>query len=832
MRSPVIIGLVCMLWGQQWCGIEHAQAGEIDFNRDIRPILSRNCIACHGPDEEDRQAGLRLDTFEGATEDFGDYAALAPGDPDASEMIVRITSDDPDLQMPPPEHADPLPAEDLAMLRKWIQEGGQYAKHWSFAPIRNPPIPKLTGKASVDRVLDPIDAFVLRRARQAGLSPNPTADPWRLARRVCLDLTGLPPGGHDQVVRDAIQRYLDQPNQATLGNMADRLMESTAYAEHWAAMWLDIARYADTVGYAGDEKRNIWPWRDWLIQSLGQHKSYRELAIEMIAGDLLPAATLDQKLATAFHRNTLSNNEGGTNDEEFRTIAVKDRLSTTMNTWMGLTVRCAECHSHKYDPISHNEYYQLLDYFNQSADADRRDESPKLAIPIPPDAKTLADLDRQIVLLEKQIGELEKQAAGQQDPSKGAEDKSAERKGVEKKSKTLKKKLEQLRKRRDRSIQVPVMRELPKDKRRETFVMLRGSFLSPGEKVDAALPMAFQWDGAEYRKDRLGLTQWMFDPRNPLTARVAVNRYWARMMGMGLVETEEDFGTQGTPPSHPDLLDHLAHEFIATDWNVEALLKRIVLSSTYQQSPKATPRSYAADPRNRFLSRGPRVRLSAEVVRDQALAVSGLLSRKMYGPPVYPPSPIKRIVNAFTGGMTWVESQGEDRYRRAIYTYMKRSSLHPLFGTFDMAGRDVCNLRRLRTNTPLQSFMTLNDITFIEAARALADRMLEAADEETMAASGESSAASGEITAAQDEIAIRAGLQRALFVAPQSELVDALEKLLAETEAAYRKDPQAAAEILGLNQPEDAANQNDLFKRAALTVVSNVILNLDPFLNN
>ncbi|MCM2373416.1 PSD1 and planctomycete cytochrome C domain-containing protein [Aporhodopirellula aestuarii] len=970
---------------------------KISFNEQVRPILSRHCIACHGPDEDDRQAGLRLDTFEGATEDFGGYAAVVPGDPDASEILVRILTDDDDIRMPPSDHAERLSKTDAETLRTWIKQGADYETHWSFR------VPQIADVPSEIRTADHrvVDYWIDQKLTSVGLSRNDRAKPHALVRRLSLDLTGLPPVAHPQPIQSAIQQYLTVPTADRFADLADQLMQTPAFAEHWAAMWLDLARYADTVGYSGDEHRDMWPWRDWLIASILENKSYREMSIEMIAGDLLPDATIDQKLATAFHRNTLSNNEGGTNDEEFRTVAIKDRLSTTLNTWMGITIRCAECHSHKYDPISHAEYYQLLDYFNQSLDADRRDEHPKLPVPPRRDLELAKTLERKlpalrdavasqpIIWTSRQPSELKGQSgstlerlddnsilATGNNPSYETYEATFElppgqsvrairleaiphlkhdgkvgrsgdggfilsqiwltkhQNGVDGKVSfkdaeadfhqpnhhprtAIKESVEsglrnqgwavrhpvtgytghheavfelaepldgavatsftvslrhdspwvqlnmgcfristtdvenaaeryrngdldadriELRKWETiaaERVRVPVMEEMPIDKKRETFVMLGGNYLSHGEKVAAKLPDAFVSQSDDFENNRLGLAKWIFDASNPLTARVAVNRYWARLIGVGLVETEEDFGTQGTPPSHPQLLDFLAVQFQKEGWDVRRLLKTIVMSESYQQSQIANADALEIDPRNRFLSRGPRIRLQAEVVRDQALSVAGLMSDKLFGPPVYPPSPIKRVVNAFTGGMTWQESTGEDRYRRAIYTYLKRSAPHPLFETFDMSSRDVCSLRRLRTNTPLQSFMTLNDVTFIEAARGLANLML------AQTSQSESVKKSDSISNSKlndlDEM-VRFGLCRALFIdeAPE-EQVDVLAELYLQCQQRYQGNLSDAAEFVGQSVDVKTLNEEqneDLIRQASMTVVANVILNLDAVLNN
>ena len=987
----LLIATTCFLI----CGYANADE-KVDFNRQIRPILSAHCIACHGPDEGDRQADLRLDTFDGATE-----AAVSPGDAEGSDLIYRIETDDEDLRMPPADHASALKPDEIKLLRLWIDQGAKYQKHWAFAPIEASVIPEVKKVESADgsvapRIHNAIDNFILKRVGDAGLGQNGQANPASLVRRVSLDLTGLPPIAHDAAVQAAIQSYLENPTQPNYGEVVNQLLESPPYAEHWASMWLDIARYADTCGYSGDEQRDVWPWRDWLIRSLQSNKSYKDLSTEMLAGDLLPNADTQQQLATAFHRNTLANNEGGTNDEEFRTIAVKDRLSTTLNAWMGLTVRCAECHSHKYDPISHKEYYQLLDFFNQTVDADNRDDRPKLELSQIGDPAVIEKLNQSIAeLKDRQKGDsqvwqvlrpsktesrsgttfelldddsvlatgpnpaveeyeftfelaagktvrslrlevlphirnngnvgrapegsfilsqirLVKLDSDESDANEAAlvfakatsdfsqpnrhprtailadfksgahqgwavnhpetgyrarheaifelekpliaetktqfkvyllhdppwkrlnigcarisvcEEENAVQKYDKKELDPVSREIAKLIEKRDAPVRVPVLQERKPDQRRETYINLRGNFQSKGDKVSAQFPKAFPTPNEEIALDRLGMTQWMFDESNPLTARVAVNRYWARLMGIGLVETEEDFGTQGTPPSHPELLDHLAIEFRNGGWDVHKLLKQIAMSATYQQAQTVNQKELDIDPRNRLLARGPRVRLTAEVVRDQALAVSGLLSKKMYGKPVYPPSPIKRVVNAFTGGMTWSESQGEDRYRRAIYTYLKRSAPHPLFETFDMSSRDVCSMRRLRTNTPLQSFMTLNDITFIEAARALAKNMLDTKTDD---------ANSGEALNAK----IGFGIHQALYTPAEEKQVQVLKGLFQSGFDKYSSDLTKAAEMVGREMqdfdPEKLtdAEKDQLASHASMTVVANVILNLDPFLNN
>ncbi|WP_238381340.1 PSD1 and planctomycete cytochrome C domain-containing protein [Mariniblastus fucicola] len=956
------------------CFVSHCfsqqQSDQISFNDDIRPILSSKCISCHGPDEGDRHADLRLDTFEGATE----MDSIVPGEPDESELIARVETDDEDSRMPPMEHGDGLTKEEIDLLRRWIEQGGGYETHWAFvAPKQHEP-PEVTA----GRVHNEIDNFILSEVQKAGLTQNPPAKPNALMRRLSLDLTGLPPSVHDEATVAAIDAFLLEATEENYANVVDLLLDSEAYGEHWTSMWLDLARYADTVGYSGDEYREIWPWRDWLIDAIAENRPYDQLVTEMLAGDLLPESTAQQQLATAFHRNTLNNNEGGTNDEEFRTIAVKDRLSTTLNAFMGLTVRCAECHSHKYDPISQTEYYQLLDFFNQTVDADKRDDRPKLEYLPRQYAEQNAKLEQKISDLEKQAakrpplwtvrrpdktesrdgtkfevlddesilatgklpnydeyrftftipsGETVRGLRIEVIPDKKYDGKVGRapsgafivtqfRLGVHEngserllefsdaaadfsqpnrhilstiKSKVDGKKFDQgwavnhpkdeyrvrreaiftlkeplnsgpetevtlyvlhdgewsrlnvgrmrvattsvdspakryrdktldplfteiasLKKQIKTPLRVPVLRDLPQAKRRQTHVMGRGNFASKQEKVSAGVLSQLHAMPDTLPMNRLGMAGWIFDSENPLTARVAVNRYWSRLFGIGIVETEEDFGTQGIPPTHPELLDSLAVDFQASGWDVKQLLKKIVTSATYQQSPSVDSKAHEIDPRNLLWSRGPRIRMTAEVIRDQSLAVSGLLSQKKYGPPVYPPSPIKRIVNAFTGGMTWVDSQGEDRYRRTLYTYIKRSQPHPLLETFDMSTRDVCSMRRLRTNTPLQSFMTLNDIMFVEMARALADRMV------------------NESPSNDVESRIAHGLELALYRDAKPWQVEVLSELYQSALARFEADPSAAAKMMG----ETDLKSEALLQRASLTVVANVILNLDDFLNN
>ena len=884
------------------CGTVHAQQ-PLKYSQHIRPVLAKNCFACHGMDEGSRQADLRLDDRTTAIE----MGAIEPGKPDSSELIARIESDNTDTVMPPPDSGHQLTAEEIKLLRKWIAEGAKYEKHWSF----NPPVKIELPKTESAWSSHPIDRFVLKRLESAGLKPNQEAEQLRLIRRLSLDLTGLPP-----TLEEADAFLADQSPRAYEA-VVDRLLKSDAYGEHWARMWLDLARYADTKGYEKDRPRTIWRYRDWVIDALNRDLPYDQFTIEQLAGDLLSEPTNDQILATAFHRNTMENDEGGTDDEEFRVAAVKDRVDTTLQVWMGLTMGCAKCHSHKYDPISQQDYYQLYAFFNQTEDADR--EQPKVPTPTESQRKQIAALENELKTLEQQVNQehdgfssawaqwqaqfndrplwsplfkskfesnqnltLNQDEQGSfvvtdelpekdtwkltldlptdqtitairletqpkppggkwQDKNVALRELTAEliepgkepvklklvrpradfsqrgwevRRAIDGKlnagwafspkaaephcavfefdkpiepgeGRQLRLTLEQeygqglllkifriaaspysgawltakpdpvaglktvFRRQifpatKELYVQIdakrnaldavrrglpltPIMRELAAAKHRQTRIHNRGNFLDPGEVVHAHVPSAFGKlpDGSP--RNRLGVAHWLMQSENPLTARVAVNRVWARLFGIGFVETEEDFGTQGSPPSHPELLDWLAVEFRENGWSPKKLLKTIVMSKTYRQSSVTSKKHLANDPRNRLLSRGPRFRLSAETVRDQALAVSGLLTRQIGGPSVMPPQP-SGIWKSTYSGEKWKNATGANRYRRALYTYKKRTSPYPAMITFDSSSGEVCQIRRVRTNTPLQALVTMNDSAYVEAAGALAQRMEKSAE--------------------------------------------------------------------------------------------------------
>ncbi|HTU21479.1 MAG TPA: PSD1 and planctomycete cytochrome C domain-containing protein [Gemmataceae bacterium] len=760
----------------------------VDYNRDIRPILAKNCFACHGQDDTHRAAKLRLDRRETAIRPRKRGAAVVPAKPDKSRLITRVSAEDESDRMPPMQTGNTLTAVQIATLKRWIAQGAPYAEHWAFVKPKRTPLPVVKDRAWPR---NGIDHFVQARLEKKKLKPAAEADRYALLRRLSLDLRGLPPSAQE------IEEFLHDRSADAYEKAVDRLLKDPAYGERWARMWLDLARYADSAGYGSDPLRpHIWRYRDWVIDAFNRNLPYDRFSIEQLAGDLLPGATLDQRIATAFHRNTMTNTEGGTDDEEFRVAAIKDRVDTTLQVWMGLTMGCAKCHSHKYDPITQQEYYRFYAFFNQTADNDRPNEQPTVAAPTKEQLEQNRRIDHQIVELKKQLAA----------PSLVAV-RALRRTPIPVESLALLGEIGKLEKSRPVVPQVPVMVELPPKQQRKTYLQIKGSFLNPGENVQPGLPAAFHSLPKDAPFNRLGVAKWLFDRDNPLTARVAVNRYWAALFGVGLVETEEDFGTQGEMPSHLELLDWLATEYVRLGWDTKAFLKLLVTSATYRQSAKVTPEKLAKDPRNRLLSRGPRFRLEAEMVRDQALALSGLLSRKMHGPSVYPPQPPGLWQAAFNGQRTWATSKGEDRYRRGLYTFWRRTVPYPSMATFDATSRETCTVRRIRTNTPLQAFVTLNDPVYVECAQSLARRMVK----------------EGGATA---EERARFGLRLCLCRPPRAEQVQQVMELFQAEREHYRKDTKAAlalaTEPLGpLPAGMDAA------ELAAWTVVANVLLNLD-----
>ncbi len=631
----------------------------VDFGRDVYPILRQACFDCHGPDKQ--RGKLRLDSRAAA------LRAIVPGKADASELYRRIILAA-DAEGVMPARGDRLSAAQVATLRAWIEGGApwpeqvQTARNWEYLPPVRPAVPAVRDDAWARTA---IDHFVLARLEKEGLRPSPEADAYTLLRRLYLDLTGLPPSPRE--VEEFVRDVSAKP-QAAVEQVVEKLLASPHFGERWARPWLDLARYADSHGFQRDDFRSSWAYRDWVIQALNADMPFDRFTIEQLAGDLLPGATLEQQIATGFHRCAPTNCEAGSEPEETRVNQVFDRVNTTAAVWLGTTLECAQCHDHKYDPFTMKDYYQLFAYFNSTAlEADRT--NPKVPSSI--------------------------QFRGPSLPLPGM--------AGNKEATTL------------------VMQELATA--RESFLFQRGNYRDRGPKVEPGTPAIFP-RLADGPANRLALARWLVSRANPLAARVTVNRWWAEIFGRGLVSTLEDFGSKGEPPTHPELLDWLAVEFMDSGWSMKHLLRQIVLSSTYRQAAKLTPALRARDDENRLLGRGPRFRMDAEMIRDNALASAGLLSHKLYGPPARPYQP-DGLWNRIGGvKVDYVLSPGEDRYRRGLYVVWKRSVPYPSFVSFDATARYTCTVKRSRSNTPLQALTLLNDPVYVEAAMALARRVV------------------------------------------------------------------------------------------------------------
>jgi len=813
-------------------------ADALRFSHDIRPILSENCFACHGPDDKKREAGLRLDDEAGAKANNDGVIAIVPGHPEKSALIQRIESTDPDEVMPPPKMHKTIPANQVALLKQWIKEGAKWGKHWSYETVVRPAIPSdksfvfgvQSGKAN------PIDAFLAHRLKKEGLSFSPEADAATLVRRLALDLTGLPP------TLDELNRFTSNPK--LLASSLQHYLSKPAFGEHWARTWLDLARYADSSGYPSDQPREIWAYRDWVLRALNANMPFDQFTIEQLAGDLLPKPSNDQLIATAFHRNTMTQNEGGTSDEEYRVAAIIDRVNTTMAVWMGTSMACAQCHTHKYDPITITEYFQFYALLNQSADTDKKDESPfvelwkpgqqeqraKLANEIKqaeaafakPKPEWLKGLDAWASVAHPELDQLKPKPTAviaglalpkdTRTPQHHGQIKAHYVRHIAPEAKPERDQLAKLNQQLAalKPNTVPVMKELSDKVRRITHVQLRGNWQALDAVVQGGTPSAFPPLPKDKPADRLTMAQWLVSRNNPLTARVMVNRLWEQLFGIGLVRTSEEFGSQGELPFHPELLDWLAAEFMDSGWDVKHMLTLMVSSRAYRQSSKVATDLQERDPDNRLLARGPRFRPTGEMLRDQALAVSGLLSPKMYGPGVRPPTPNLGLSTAFGRSNDWTVSTGEDKYRRSVYTEVRRNSPYASYSTFDAPNREVCTLRRGRTNTPLQAFVTLNDPVFIEASQALARRVLN--DQ------------AGKSTADQMQWLFKLCLSRAPTAPEQQRLLALLSDALKTYQADSTLALKLATDPLGPLPPTLKAS--DL---AAWTTVANVVINLDEF---
>ena len=977
MPAPLPLALLPLL-------VAGDEPAPVDFSREVQPILSQHCFVCHGPDEGTREADLRLDLPSVVGEAEG---IVVPGKPEASELVYRITSEYDDEVMPPPDGREGLSAEEIAILTRWVEEGAEYAQHWSFRPVLERTLPAF-GRS--DWVRNPIDAFVLARLEAEGLEPSPEADRATLIRRLSLDLCGVPP------TPEEVAAFAADGSPGAYGKLVDRLLASDAYAERMTLAWMDAARYGDTSVHHADGPRDMWPWRDWVIDAYRAGMPFDQFTLEQLAGDLLPEPTREQLVASGFHRNTPTSDEGGAIDEELRVKYMVDRVKTTANVWLGLSMECAQCHDHKYDNITQRDYYRFYGYFNQSVEKGfqtrngnaepliqvpsmaQRSEQAELASSLeaieahltavqPPQAELAAWCEEErAALLERAdpelgpwfglgpfrgadkgeayrtdygpeagpieldavLGELRwterpdedgkvhnfeppadnaamyltrtvhvdraqsvlvslgsddsiavwlngqkvfardvgRGAAPDQDEAsldlvagenrlllkivngggptgyyfklKGvdlpgpvigalkvepAERGDAEREALRDhfvrrlwepgkaevaRARELRGQLEEL----ERAIPtVMVMKDLSEG--RMTHVLDRGQYDAPREDealepgvLEHVFPLP---EGAP--PTRLGLARWLMDPDHPLTARVTVNRYWAMLFGRGLVPTVMDFGSQGDRPSHPELLDWLARDFVDSGWDVKRCLKQMVMSATYRQSSAAVPERVAADPENALLARAPRVRLHGEFLRDQALAVSGLLVDRVGGPgvkPYQPPGLWNEV--SLDGNLRFRQDSGEKLYRKSMYIYWKRSAPMPAMAIFDTPIRDTCVVQRQRTNTPLQALVTLNDVQFVEAARHLAQRLL--TSESTFEARLDLGFL---LCTARPADELRRGVMRGV---------------LDEQLGAFAADPEAAAELLAVGE-SPADPELDPLELASWTVLASMLFNLDETLN-
>ncbi|TDU68129.1 cytochrome c [Prosthecobacter fusiformis] len=702
-----------------WTGVAMG-AAKPDFNHEIRPILASKCYACHGPDEDKREAGLRLDVREEAVKE-----AIVPGFPEKSEFWHRLVTTDKDDIMPPPSSPKQLTEKERDLLNRWIKAGAEYQQHWSFLPVKNHPLPKVGNAVGVR---NGIDLFIRQKLEKNGFPPSAEADPITLIRRVSLDITGLPPTPEEVA---AFTREFESSPRA-YDQLVDRLLASPHYGERWGRHWLDLARYADSEGFLGDKVRpNAYHFRDWVIESINHDLPFDQFTIEQIAGDLLPEAQVPQLQAVGFHRNAALNTEAGVDKEEARFQNLADRVNTTSRVWMGLTLGCAQCHTHKYDPITIRDYYSFYAYFNNTQDL----AEPKTK------AQTLAEVT---------------------------------------------------------------------ENRRQAYVHLAGDYARRGPDVIpatlSALPKLKTTSDAE--QTRLDLAKWLVSPQHPLTSRVAVNQVWSKLFGTGIVSTPDDFGTSGESPSHPELLDWLAIHFMKNGWSRKELIRLIVTSATYRQSSLHRDDILETDPLNRLLSRQNRLRLEAEVLRDSFLTASGLLSRNIGGPSIKPPLP----GDVFDVGRSvkWELSEGNDRYRRGLYILTMRSILYPMLTTFDAPDASEACVKRDRSNTPLQALTLMNDPVFVEAAQALALRVIQESPRNTAAR-------------------LNTLFHRCLSRHPRPEETQRLLAFHAEQKARVKKGGADSLQVLSFFK--DQVPQKDAQETAVLVALARVLLNLDEFIN-
>jgi hypothetical protein len=822
----------------------------VSYNRDVRPILSDRCFACHGFDEKTREAGLRLDLREAALEggDSGE-PAIVPGDPVASLLIDRITSPDPDVIMPPESLHKPLLAGDVGILARWIKQGAAYEPHWAFIQPKLSEIPAVRNEGWPRNT---IDRFVLAKLEAKGLAPSPEADRRTLFRRLSLDLTGLPPSPEE------VEAFVNDPAPDAYDKLVERLLASPHCAERLAMPWLDAARYADSNGYQFDNDRWAWPWRDWLIRQIDSNRRFDEVIVEMLAGDLLEKPTQEQVLATSFNRNHFVNAEGGAIAEEVRFNYVLDRIETTSTTFLGLTYACAQCHDHKYDPVSQKNYYQLFAFLGQVDETGKNGQAvdtwdfrflttePTMSLATVEQRQSLAELreaeskayasfggkeaekklnnatrEWAAGLTDEQMNELPPLIYGLVGRSRYGKDFQAPMQEPKLRDyyatfaaprdaewlPSYRAWIDAMKARMELERAMPLVMVMRDRKEpRPVRVHERGLYSAAvGDPLEPGLPEALGGLPNDLPRNRLGLAKWIVSEANPLTARVLVNRLWQELFGKGIVKTPEDFGLQGAEPTHPELLDYLAVQY-RTHWDTKAVLREIVSSATYRQSSAMSPRLLEIDPENKLLARGPRFRLPAMLIRDQALAVSGLLAPKRFGLPVYPYQPPGLWEDISFAQFEYPQSHGDDLYRRSIYSFFRRTLAPP--NMFDNPSRQACSVKISRTNTPLQALTLLNDPTFIEAARAVALRAMHT-----------------DLRAKpRDVIARMTELVLLRDAAPRE--LDVLETAYDRERAHFAKNPLDAEAYLRIGEMEMPEGL-DPVHLAALASVGQTILNLD-----
>lgn len=821
-----------------------ADRDRIDFNREIRPILSENCFYCHGQDGNKREAGLRLDVREDAIE----HGAINLEDIEESELLKRILSDDPDLLMPPPQSNRKLNQDQKDLLRRWMEQGAEYEKHWAFIPPKKVELPSVS---QPNWIRNPIDQFVLAKLDQEGLSPSPEADRATLIKRLYADLVGLPPT--PQEVLDFEQDVSPEAYE----KLVDRLMQSEHYGERMALPWLDAARYADSNGFQQDGDTWQWMWRDWVVKALNENLSFDQFVTWQLAGDLLPDASVEQKIASGFNRNHMLNGEGGAIAEEQRFVILFDRMDTTATTFLGLTMSCAQCHDHKYDPITQQDYYGLMDAFNRVPESGVpqyfssriRVASPFIEVPSEEVTNKLAEFDSRQATLESTAQPLVNVAyagwklgvlADKNPDGKGfPESLSAMIKKPEAdRTETEKTDLEaQLRSHFDQKVKESLKTAIPQlaeiesvrnqrasyvadqmprpmimsdAQKRDSHILIRGEYLNKGDKVEFATPGFLPPLPEDYPRDRLGFAKWLLMEEQPLLARVQVNRMWQHFFGLGLVKTSEDFGVQSEYPVHRDLLDWLSVEFRESGWDMKKLNRLIVTSSTYRQSSKLNEELLQRDPENRLYARGSRMRMPSMVLRDWALSAGQLLDRRVGGKPVYPYQPDdiwESLAITKERDFTYPKSSGSDLYRRSLYTFWRRT-VGPA-NMFDSSNRQTCKVRASMTSTPLHALTTLNDPTWVEAARALAEHCM--LQQSTLAS--------------QIETAYRVVLCRQ----PNEMELRIFEKAFATQRSMFESDLESAKQFLSIGS-KSPTSEVDLLSHAALSVVCLGILNLDEAL--